>query len=151
MEKTKFIIDAVDGSETIAMAGERGTFCFVGKHLKSWKFNQFGPATDETEVEVLPVSQDGSFTVKFSAIISNPGIASITQAQAANFFRKYGWKIKRGNVVMAIIRNKGKFYVLVAGRAEYNDFYDGTAVECFPLSYFSGIMENHSIIIPKEE
>jgi len=147
----KFFIDAVDGRETIAQAGRNGTFCFVGKKLKSRRADQFGPATDETEVDFLKVNEGGTFSKKFLSILADPDVAVFIQAQVANFCKKYSWRFKRNQAVMFIIQQRRKLYVLVVARAEDKGIYQGLGITRYGLNnYFSGRMENHSIVVPKD-
>lgn len=113
-----FIIDAVDGKETIAEAGRKELFSFVGRRLLSRKFDKPDVPTEKTEVKVVKVDGVTSFSMAFSVAseISDLNRSVLTQAQVANFCRKYPQVRHKGCLVVFMIKRRRKLYALLVER-----------------------------------
>jgi len=106
----ELILDAVDGSETLAEA--KDTFVWIDSDLKNWNTDHKGPATEKTPVLVYEMAKDAIFAQMFGSFSSDLRKLCLTQHQIKNFVRKHrNWLRSDGYATFFLFESNGEFFV----------------------------------------
>jgi hypothetical protein len=110
----ELILDAVDGSETLA--GAKDIFVWVDPDLRNWNTDNKGPATGKTPVtpvQVYEIVKDVAYAQMFGSLSSDDlRKLCLTQHQIENFVRKYrNWLRTDGYATFFLFKSNNEFFV----------------------------------------
>ena len=105
------IIDACDGTETLANAKE--VFLFgIDPDFKNWHTNNPDIATEETEVNVHELVKDSTFLQIFGSLELDLYKLCLTQAQIKSFCKKHPQLLRQhGYATIFLFRASDQFFV----------------------------------------
>ncbi len=104
------IIDAVDGSETLADA--KDTFAHIDPNFKNYGADEKGPATKEAPVRVYEMAKDATLAQMFGSLNSDVRKLRLSQAQIKNFVKKYrNWLRADGYETLFLFESNGQLFV----------------------------------------
>ncbi|MBI2279003.1 MAG: hypothetical protein HYU81_03010 [Candidatus Brennerbacteria bacterium] len=107
---TSIVLDAVDGSETLAKATD--IFTYIDSDFVNYGADEAGSATGETPASVYEMVQNATFAQMFGSLSNDLNKLCLTQSQIKNFVRKHrGWLRTDGYGTFFLFRSKGKFFV----------------------------------------
>ncbi len=124
------IIDACDGTETLATAKE--TFkSGIDGDFKNWGTNKPGVSTEDTAVQVHEMVKDATFAQMFGSLGTDLDKLCLTQAQIKNFCKKHpNWLRKDGYATFFLFKVEDQFFV-----AFVYVYSDGLNVFVFRFGY----------------
>lgn len=126
--KEKFVIEATDGSETIATAANKGIFFFIERKLKGWRFNHQDIPTLQTELKIFEIRESETFLKTFEDLlpVSSPleiDRQLVTQAQFVRCCLKYKKVLCREKQIVAFLIKRKSF---ILRRTKYRVLIVGT-------------------------
>jgi hypothetical protein len=105
------IIDACDGSETLANAKETFKVDIDGD-FKNWGTNKPGKVTEETAVAVHEMVKDATFAQMFGSLGTDLDKLCLTQHQIKNFCKKHSnWLRADGYATFFLFKVEDQFFV----------------------------------------
>ncbi len=114
-----FILDSLDGTETLANANEVFLFGIDGD-LKKPGINKPGVGTKETMVQAYRFARTGvTFEELFGSFEMELDSLCLTQAQIKNFCKKNSnWLLRKGSATFFLFKSSGQFFIaVVSGRS----------------------------------
>jgi hypothetical protein len=143
----KLIIDAVDGSETLADAKEIFTGG-IDSDFKNWDADEKGSAASEALAEVREMIKDATFSQMFGELNADVGKLCLTQHQIKSFVKKYrNWLQKDGYGTFFLFRSNGHFFVA------YADLSSGGSLRVlvvrFEYDYVWLADARHRLVVPR--
>ncbi|MFH0891374.1 MAG: hypothetical protein V1867_01185 [Candidatus Falkowbacteria bacterium] len=104
------IIDAVDGTETLADATD--VFAWIDPDFKNWGADEPGPATGKTQAVVYEMVKNGTFADMFGSLNGDIRRLCFTQAQIKLSVKKHrNWLRDDGYGTFFFFQSKGEFFV----------------------------------------
>lgn len=105
------IIDACDGSETLANANDVFK-SGIDSDFKNWGTNKSGNATEDTAVQVREMVQDATFAQMFGSLGTDLDKLCLTQSQIKNFCKKHSnWLRSDGYATFFLFKVDEQFFV----------------------------------------
>lgn len=124
------VIDACDGSETIANA--KDTFkSGIDSDFKNWGTNKPGQATEDTAVQVHEMVKDATFAQMFGSLGTDLDKLCLTQHQIKKFCKKHAnWLRTDGYGTFFLFKVEDQYFVVGVGVVS-----DGLGVDVDRLEY----------------
>lgn len=140
------ILDAVDGTETLAKA--KDLFTYIDSDFRTYGVDEEGPMTEETAVAVYEMARDATFSQMFSSLSSDLNKQCLTQAQTKNFVRKYrNWLRAEGYATFFQFKSGDNFFVA------FVDLFSGgelrVGVSRFEVSTVWNAGNRHRLVVPQ--
>ena len=108
------VIDAVDGSETLADAND--VFGYIDSDFKNYGTDEPGIPTNKTPVRVHEIVKDATFVQIFGSLSGDLNKLCLTQAQIKYFCMKHRtWLCTYGYGTLFLFKSKNTFFVAGVG------------------------------------
>ena len=108
----KIMIEALDGKACLFDA--KKTFkSSIDGDSQNWGFNQSGPATTETLLDVSEMTSDGTFVQIFTGVTPDLEKLVMTQAQIIRFCEKYPFWLRQEGYATFFLTKVGEEYFVV--------------------------------------
>lgn len=108
----QIIIDAVDGSQTLAQAKKDVFNGYVDPDFKNYGTDNSGPRTDKTTVLVYEMGEDANFSRMFNSLNTDLNKLCLTQHQIKQFCRQHRqWLRTNGYATFFLFKENNEFFV----------------------------------------
>lgn len=144
--KESIIIDAVDGSETLAQAKDVFTG-YVDPDFKNYGTDRIGQATEKIPVNVYEMAKDATFAQAFSSLGNNLDRLCLSQHQIKQFCRQHRqWLRTDGYTTFFLFKENNEFFV-ASVRVESRGL--GAGVRRFGRGSVWGADARHRLVAPQ--